>query len=151
MQLVKSEDRGVERITGEANDCTVRALANAAGLPYNIAHRVLAKAGRKPKRGAPLEAMTAAYKRMGFVTQSIHGTTKCARYLAKKIETSVEVQRGISLAYMLPRINDGRYIVLVRGHVFAVVNGKVLDYGDNPAGCSVVAVYKLEKQAVKFD
>jgi hypothetical protein len=148
---IKAENRGVERLIDEDKDCTVRALANAAGLPYNIAHRVLEKAGRKPKRGATLEVLTAAYKRMGFVTQSIHGSTKQARYLSQRIETSMPVQRGISLQYMLPRINDGRYIVLVRGHVFAVVNGKVMDYGDNPAGCSVVAVYKLENQAVVFD
>lgn len=37
---------------GEYRDCSVLALANAAGVSYGAAHEALRKAGRKPRGGA---------------------------------------------------------------------------------------------------
>lgn len=149
MALLKSDSRGVERFAHEENDCTVRALANASGMPYKLAHKILAKAGRKERHGMLTDQYSPVYERLGFTLESIHGTTRGARYLSHK--TGRAPQPGITLDNLLNRLGYGRYIIKIRGHVLAVVDGKVLDYGHNAAGSRVQAVYKLAKQAVLFD
>ena len=149
MAIIKSDSRGVERIEGEANDCTVRALANAAAMPYKLAHKVLRKAGRQPRTGVKSSNWHPAYLRMGFRLVSIHGSTQGARFLS--LMTNQAAEPGLTLINALPRLQQGRYVVKIRGHVLAVVDGKVLDYGYNSAGSRVQAIYKLDQQAVIFD
>lgn len=149
--VIKSAAEGVARPIEEANDCTVRALANAAGMPYSIADRVLSAAGRRSKKRCGIDAMHSAYKRMGLKLQAIFGNDKTARFLKNRIAPDAVMQQGITLEKQLQKLTHGRYIVMVYGHVFAVVDGKVLDYGHNRAGSRVQAVYKLEQQAVIFD
>lgn len=149
MALIKSDSKGVERFENEENDCTVRALANASGMPYRLAHKIMRKAGRVERRGMTTDQWVPVLDRLGFTLQSIHGTTKGARYLSHK--TGKVPQPGITLDNLLNRLGYGRFIIKIRGHVLAVVDGKVLDYGHNAAGSKVQAVYKLEKQAVTFN
>jgi hypothetical protein len=40
------------------------------------------------------------------------------------------------------KYNKGRYIVSYNGHALAVVNGEVIDKGDNPANKRVVISFK---------
>lgn len=149
--VIKSDSRGVERISGEANDCTVRALANVSGMPYSIADRVLSAEGRRSRRRCGLEAMHAAYKRMGLELQAVYGEDRTARYMQQRIAPGSILQQGSTIGTQIKTMTQGRYIVLIRGHVFAVVDGKVLDYGNIAAGSRIQAVYKLAKQAVIFD
>jgi hypothetical protein len=149
MALIKSDCKGVERFEGEANDCTVRALANVLGAPYPLAHRLLSAAGRKPKRGMLWSQWSKVYSRLGIKMVSVHGSTKSARFIARA--SGVRLSQGITIEKMLPLISKGRYIVQVTGHVFAVIDGKILDYGYNPAGARVASLYKLESQAVLFN
>jgi hypothetical protein len=149
MALIKSDSKGVERFEGEANDCTVRALANVLGAPYPLAHKLLTAAGRKPKRGMLWSQWSKVYNRLGIKMVSVHGSTKSARFIARS--SGVKLSQGITIEKMLPLISKGRYIVQVTGHVFAVIDGKILDYGYNPAGARVASLYKLESQAVTFN
>ena len=150
-RFIKSASKGVERFDNEANDCTVRALANAYGMPYKLAHRIMGKAGRKQGKGPKLDIMHKTYTRLGFEIDRIHGETNAARYLWKYLAVGHTKYRGTTLGSILPLLSIGRFIVLIRGHVFAVVNGEVLDYGDNPTNCSVAAVYKLPEQHILFN
>ena len=149
MALIKSDSKGVERFEGEANDCTVRALANASGMPYKLAHKIMRKAGREERRGMHADHWLPVLNRLGFTLESIHGTTRGAKYLSYK--TGKLAQPGITLDNLLNRLGYGRFIIKIRGHVLAVVDGQVLDYGYNPAGSKVQAVFKLAKQAVTFN
>jgi len=150
MAYIKSDSKGCERFSHESNDCTVRALANATGMPYKLAHRIMAqRAGRRVGCGVVVTQWHSVYESLGVTLQSVHGTTKGARFLAHM--TGRQQQAGITLERLLPMLGSGRYIIKQRGHVFAVVNGKVLDYGHNQAGCKVQAVYKVTTQAVLFD
>jgi hypothetical protein len=150
MGLIKSDCKGVERFANEENDCTVRALANVMGLPYPLAHKIMTKAGREIGKGVRFDTWHEVYTRFGLSLLSVHGTTQGARYIAHKIK-SAQVESGGTLAKIMPRLRSGRFVVKVRGHVFAVIDGKILDYGNNPAGSKVQAIYKLEQQAVIFD
>jgi hypothetical protein len=140
---IQSTTSGVTSATAgfiDNRDCSVRALANAADMPYLVAHRLLEKHGRKMNRGVYFDTLDAAYKEAGFTLQGIYGTTRPTRYAAYK--TGIEPQEGTTLGKLLPKLKVGEYIVNVCGHALAVVNGKVLDTFDNAAGKRVVAVYK---------
>lgn len=139
MKTVQSVARGATS-SGETRDCTVRALSNASGMDYDKAHSLLKKYGRKNRCGAMFGTMYAAYKEAGFVMDSVHGTTGQARFVARF--TKRETQEGITLAKLLPKLGFGEYIVNVTGHAIAVVNGRIIDTFDNPAGKRVVAVFK---------
>lgn len=140
------QDRKVQAVArgntsaGETRDCTVRALSNAGNLPYDQAHALLKKHGRKDRCGAFFTTMLKAYGEANFVLESVHGTTRAARYAA--CIANRQASEGITLAKMLPKLGFGEYIVNTTGHAVAVVNGKIIDTFDNPAGKRVVALFK---------
>lgn len=140
MKRIPSTDYGVATAEMENRDCTVRALANAADMPYQQAHALLKKHGRKDRRGAYFHTMMEAYKEAGFVVRSLHGTTGSARYASRL--TKMKAQEGITLERVLDRLSVGEFIVNVTGHALAVVNGKIIDTFDNPAGKRVVAIFE---------
>jgi hypothetical protein len=142
MKTVLSVDRGVTS-TAETNDCTVRALANAAEIPYDVAHRVLKKHGRKDRKGATFATLNAAYQECGFRLVSLHGDGKRACFAARHTNTdSRKWKDGITFGKLVEQIPYGEYIINVTGHAVAVVNGKVIDTFHNNARKRVVAVYK---------
>lgn len=143
MQKIQAVTRGATS-AGETRDCTVRALSNAAAIHYDNAHALLKKHGRKDRRGAYFGTMLKAYTEAGFVLDSVHGTTISARCAARIAQH--QAQDGVTLAKLLPKLAFGEYIVNTTGHAVAVVNGKIIDTFDNPAGKRVIAVFKkIEK------
>jgi hypothetical protein len=126
--------------TVEKQDCTVRALANSAGIPYSNAHNILRKHGRKDYRGCPSTVFHQAYINAGMKLISIHGSTRRAKIMSKQL--NLAVYKGITLGRILPTLNEGSYIVIITGHALAVVSGHVIDKGLNRSNSSVVAVYK---------
>lgn len=143
MKQVFSVDRGVTS-SAESSDCTVRALANAAEIPYDVAHALLKKHGRKDRKGATFKTLHAAYEEAGFRLISLHGDGKRARYAARHTGTehARKWQDGITFGKLVDKLQYGEYIINVTGHAVAVVNGKVIDTFHNNARKRVVAVYK---------
>jgi hypothetical protein len=139
MKTVQAVTRGATS-TGETRDCTVRALSNASGMHYDQAHSLLKKHGRKNRCGAFFSTMLKAYTEAGFVLDSVNGTTGAAKHAARIAKR--QASEGITLAKILPKLAFGEYIVNTTGHAVAVVNGKIIDTFDNPAGKRVVAVFK---------
>lgn len=113
MQKIQAVYRGATSSTGnERNDC----------------------------KGAYFTTMKPAYEEAGFVLYGVYGTTRAARYTAHV--TKQKANAGTTLAKLLPTLGFGEYIVNTTGHAVAVVNGKIIDTFDNPAGKRVVAVFK---------
>lgn len=139
MKTVLSVDRGVTS-SAETNDCTVRALANAADIAYDVAHAVLKKHGRKDRRGATFKTLHAAYEECGFRLVKVCGDGKRSRFAAQ--HTAARWVDGITFGKLVPQLPYGEYIINVTGHAVAVVNGKVIDTFNNNARKRVVAVYK---------
>jgi hypothetical protein len=115
---------------GENLDCSVRALAallvdagTDARDAYDIAHAAMAAQGRKARRGAHRSLWLAAAAALGFTvteTETPHRT----------IRTFTSNAPG------------GRYLVRVRGHVFACINGRV--YDDKPRGLNrITNIYRI--------
>jgi uncharacterized protein (DUF3084 family) len=139
MKTVLSVDRGVTS-SAETNDCTVRALANAADIAYDTAHAVLKKHGRKDRKGATFKTLHAAYEECGFRLVKVCGDGKRSRFAAH--HTAARWVDGITFGKLVTQLPYGEYIINVTGHAVAVVNGKVIDTFNNNARKRVVAVYK---------
>lgn len=115
----------------ERNDCTVRALAATTHLTYVEAYQALAAAGRRPNgriRPSRWQAVfgTVGYTLTGMIDQGIDG------------KTILSVQRQLSM-------RPGKYLVLVSGHVLAIVNGLVHDWAAGRRH-RVLAVWQVRKQ-----
>lgn len=92
----------------ERNDCVVRALAIAADLPYMTAHAFCSAQGRKPGGGMYDAPAIAALEAAGLRQEPSPGSITLARFRDQH-----------------PR---GRYVIFVRGHTLAVVDGHFHDW-----------------------
>jgi hypothetical protein len=105
----------------ERADCTVRATAAALGIKYDEAHAKLAALGRKDRARFKWLKHAAS---LGFETRPDLSCQTVEKALK-------EMQRG-------------RFIVRVSCHVFAVVNGTVLDMFPPKPKAQVKMVYQSE-------
>lgn len=92
------------RYQNETNDCTVRAYAIAANIPYANAHAELFLFGRKNRHG------------INFIPFARSKGWK------EYPRPSMEVDSYVKYIAL-----TGRWIIAVRGHVFAVVDGTIHD------------------------
>lgn len=128
---------------GALNDCSVRALANAGGIPYETSEAIHARNGRKHNKGVTVETLAKTYAEAGFELKGIYGHTKESFYWRYILKTNVKQDReGTTLAKFVQQNNKGTYICLVCGHAFAVVDGAIIDNQHLLAGKRVVAVFK---------
>lgn len=96
-------------LVDEKNDCAVRTMAHFLNLDYEKAHALLSAMGRPSKRGIRIKALRAGVASIlpvwrvptGFIT--VRDALEC--------------------------MTHGRFAVRTRGHIFAVINGLVLDDG----------------------
>lgn len=141
MSYIKPMDFGETR-EGEARDCAVRALANAAMMDYDDAHEHMAYHGRPDRRGTPANILVGAYVDAGFTDVKVFGTTKGARFYNRNYGHLVtETNKGITLKNFCKKYNKGRYIVVYSGHALAVINGQIVDKFSNAAGKRVILAF----------
>lgn len=100
---------------GEDNDCSVKAVALACDLPYDAAHAAFEDAGRRHGRGVNWPQISKALKGLKVNTQPISHL--------RQPNGSCYTPKTISR--LLP---FGRYLVYTRNHMFALVDGEVLDW-----------------------
>jgi hypothetical protein len=100
---------------GETNDCVVRAISIAAQLPYNEAHTICARAGRKPRHGMHTRRAIEVLNQLDNYHTDMIVPRKPGggRYTVKTIGRA------------FPR---GRYVCVVSGHALAIVDGEVCDW-----------------------
>jgi len=98
---------------GENNDCTVKAVAIACQVPYEEAHEYLRSIGRKWGRGHRWQINGHGYAerldKLGIEGEEIEVKSKTVKTLAREL-------------------TKGNYMVKVKGHVLAIVDGKVEDW-----------------------
>ena len=97
------------RSLGERRDCTVRALAIAAQIPYADAHAALELAGRKHRHGV----------RMVDALDELQ-----ALFKIEKVVPSYDTR---TLGKFVKKFPTGRYLCRISNHCFAVVDGVVHD------------------------
>lgn len=127
----------------ETNDCTVRALMAAAGISYDEAHATMRRHGRVNGQGTRHDTQVAAYAEHSGKLKAIFGSTKGARYRANKCDDVPHVD-GITLGTLIKEMPLGRFICIMRGHAFAIINRQLADGGALKAGTRIQAVYRFD-------
>lgn len=148
-----------ERITVKGykrNDCTMNAIGNAVGISYDLARKVLQTAvfpngnmsfvKRKPRtkrqftgRGhVKRVAEELSISKKEYVTDS-----ELERHYKKRIPGT------ISLREFAQENDKGIYLVLVKGHLATVIDGKIVDTWDSGARIVEVAFEVNVKKAQK--
>jgi hypothetical protein len=98
----------------ETADCSVRAVAVAANVPYERAHALFERHGRERKRRTPV-----------FISDRV-----CHDLF---MEEMVIVNRP-TLAQFIREHREGRFFLSRGGHAFALVNGVVHDWAASRTG-----------------
>jgi hypothetical protein len=119
------------RALGEKNDCCVVTLAAAGDIPYEQAHAMLKKRGRRNGRGANGRDVLAALRELGFAVERVPVREMIDRYPGVhrnlKNVTTHHPRR-------FPAAWRGKsYVMMVRAHILAVVDGEVQDWTVNRA------------------
>ncbi len=96
--------RKASSFPSETLDCTVRALALAGSMDYDKAHAIMESLGRKPRRG-----------HRGY-------NGKMAKLTGSRC-----VKRSGSLGKFVATHPEGSYLVSIKSHVTAVIDGHVFD------------------------
>jgi hypothetical protein len=99
----------------EDNDCGVTAIAIATGIGYNKAHKVLSSVGRKPRRGI-------SFKMLQDAIETVTGKMPTLEIILKP---NGSYYTGVTIGKALPK---GKYVLLFRGHVAALVDGVIEDW-----------------------
>jgi len=118
----------------ERNDCTVKAVSIACQIPYSEAHTYLGRLGRR--RGCGWYEMD-HWRGMRHVSGYVDNLHKLGIEYEK-----VEV-RSKTVSQIVRELTSGHYLVKVRGHVLALVDGKVEDWTEGRRH-HVKSVYKIK-------
>ena len=129
----------------ETNDCVVRALANGCNMNYRQAHAILKRKGRKNRKGTPHKITINVFfqhsKGKIYIPSdydhALEISKRSKKYDVKIVDDANKL--GIDMQYeIVPKLltisqfcrkyNKGRYLVIVRGHALAVVDGVPQDW-----------------------
>jgi hypothetical protein len=120
----------------ESNDCAVRAIASAFEMNYDEAHNFVAKIWfRKDRKGTSF--FVGGMRRMVDDKVKING--KLFSNLGDqngrmKYDVKVKgqiVKRNMTTGTFIKKYPVGKYLVVVRGHAFSIIDGNVVgNYGD---------------------
>ncbi len=100
---------------GERQDCSIKAIALVTSLPYRTVHAEFAKAGRKKGTGTYRSMQRRVLMNLGFkaIVDTNPRQPNGSRYTPKTIHRFC---------------NTGAWLAYKRGHVFAIVDGEVIDW-----------------------
>ena len=111
----------------EKNDCTIRATAIAFGVPYEEVHAHMAEKGRRPRHKTRRAVWEPVILQYGAVSHSYYGGKR------------------MTLARFLRENPTGRWVLHMRGHVTAVVDGVILDSSHQGAKRWILKAYQVTK------
>lgn len=106
--------RVVAGFVSEDNDCTVRAWSTFFGVPYDRAHDILKKAGRRPNKGMSTVNLKYVLHEHGAVCQLGNHYPNIRN-------------ASITLNQLVKNYPKGKLYCLKRGHAFTVIDGVVHD------------------------
>jgi len=118
----------------EKNDCSVRALANAFNVTYDVAHLFAAtKLERKAKKG--LKSMFSKLDLLGEVTFELFSNTLFPETRTYKLDGKLKPRNPdythkpvqFTVKTFCSKFNEGTYILLVNKHALCVKDGIVID------------------------
>ena len=145
VDYVVPAERGVETAEGDSKDCAIRAICNVTGKSHAEVAVVAEQLGRVKGKGCPAELTFDMMMHYGLSLRATCGTTIAARHYTRIADARGMSYRrcpGITIASSLHHMKQGKWIVLRRGHAFAVINGKIIDKSVNSPDASVAAIFR---------
>ena len=112
--------RGSE-FQSETKDCTVTALSLLLDVPYAHAHAIMRKVGRGGRK---------------------HWADAFLRALPG-LSGSHKLARSGSVGKFIAQHPKGRFLVWVRGHAFALIDGQTFDTVETNPACHIFAAYEF--------
>jgi hypothetical protein len=112
------------------NNCTIRALSIASGIPYDEAFEIGRSAGRKTGHGFYTHKLMAHARKNGIAFRKMN-------------YKSITLQKFLSMGLV------GRFIVKRRGHAFAIIGGVIHDTIVNPPLSRLTEIYKVESHRLE--
>lgn len=113
----------------ENSDCTVIALSIVLAIPYDVAHSMLADAGRRNRRGFGLLSWLRVRREVNHCGYKVT-TVSCGRLQ----DAALRLARPWAASYTYPTLAQvqrdfpkGRFIVRKARHVFAMIDGVIHD------------------------
>jgi hypothetical protein len=140
VQLQRGRNAGEAGIVDD-KDCTVEALANAAGISYADAHAFWELLGRERGHGIRMFHELKKHANALFSWDEFNVELLGVKMIRVKEAHGVQVRTA---AKMLPQ---GRHLLNVLGHALAIIDGVVVDSGSGSLGKRVVNIYRVEKLA----
>lgn len=126
------------RHTQERNDCTVRTLSLVTGLSYEKAYEILEYYGRRPNRGFHWDFIMQVLKQDFKKEFELYSQSNIENGRYKKYYTVKDLTT-------LPKFKKGSYAILVREHVFSMIDGVIVDTFRHGKKRKVVhAIYKYK-------
>ena len=109
----------------DSNACTVNALANTTGMPYEVAHTICSASGRPKGKGWRVDLILYHAKKYG-------------------VKSRLVIRSQQTLQKFIEKHPVGSFYVASSRHAFAVVDGVVLDWKDNGPKTRLTEGYKIE-------
>lgn len=140
--------RGAE-FTGEHNDCFVRALKHAAGVPYSDAHAYVAKKFNRVSASGTRNPQKELYsieqgKGTIFGYRAFNRSPQPSGYTTRRTAWRVTHRpKYPTFTQAIKAMRKGRFIVCSHSHAWAVVDGIVHDATTNNRA-QVVIIYELK-------
>lgn len=135
MNYPKYEDlkRTAVRHYNDNNFCTVVAVASVTGMSFGKARIKMEKAGREHRKGAYDFQYHEVIQRRGYRLEKVIDDNHDDAYKGHHAKTMGKKLKG-----------KGNFLVQVRGHVLAVMDGVINDWAVDSC-CRVLTVYKVIK------
>ena len=112
----------------ETNDCVVRAISSAFEMHYDETHQfVKVKFGRENRKGTRF--FVGGMRRMADDKVKINGKsfeTMGGQFAQMDYDVKVKgqiVKRKMTTGTFIKKYPTGRYLVVVRGHAFSIIDG----------------------------
>lgn len=122
--------RSVSRRPKQQNDCTVRALAVATGMPYDDAYDILKEAGRQSSR---------KFKMPEWMSKQ----PLAALRFEKMTFPSVKGQPRMNPVRFCSQFPYGTFIVRTAKHVFVIRDGVAIDTEQEPAERCIYSAWRV--------
>lgn len=127
----------------DRNDCVVRAFANVGVDTYPNVRNLLFTKGRKQYRGTAVTTTHAVAKMFGatYIALGKSGQRRERYMTMMQCGADDAENKGCTVGNVALRYPTGRHIVSVRGHVFALINGRIIDTHVTAPRTRIIGMY----------
>lgn len=122
-----TEMHKISKALGERNDCAVKAVAFAASVPYQEAHRVLQELGRKNRGRTYNHLIYDALRILGKQWRRVPPSSIIKQYPGRH-KNKVYLTTHHPARFRQVWKNGRTYLAFIRGHVLCIRDGEVLDW-----------------------